>query len=247
MTLRSSRHVAVIHFGGYDLRGDMLRLTYGMENLSEAQVPFGETEELHHKLGIRRFELAQDAYFDETAAGSYAAFVENLLGTESSGIVGLAGGTQGSRAWIYGGTLGTNVDHQTAAGALSRMSIRYQINGRQEPGMLVIPITTIATTGSDEMDTTETASSNGFYYSIQVEGLTLSTATSLTVSLNDSTTISGPWVEVATTGAISADGYYAFHGEVAGDIDRYLQLEWEFGGSPDGSTTANIVAAFARL
>ena len=234
----------------YDLQGSGLTTMEisipGFNRVTEDATGIGSTWLQHILTGEKQATgpLTFTAFYDDTAStGSDAAMQDSAAVRVLA--VGYEGGTAGTRfagglGWMsaYERTTNKNAKHKVKGSAL--ITSEYD-----DQGIILKALSTVTADGNSQSGSHDNAasSSNGGAAYLIAKSLTLGGATSLTLKAMHSTD-NVTFAALATGSALTAAG--AEQVVVTGTVNRYTAGLWDYGGTPNGSTTADIFIGFAR-
>lgn len=182
---------------------------------------------------------------DDAAGGSVEAFAGKTPMTDAVVAITLTGNVQGGKTFAFSSH---QIDHDYEPGKDESTKLRatYDPDGQIYQMATVAPkqvITADGDTTGSPLDNGASSASGGVAM-LQVAELDLDGATALDARLQDSSD-DVTYVDLVDFDDVSS----ARSGQiktVAGTVDRYLALWWDFTGTPGGSATAKILACFKR-
>lgn len=245
MAKRGSSDVAFFLTDGYSILGAMSTIGDEAEEMTEETTPLGVANPTHDTVGMRSFVLTQEGWYDDAANGQHLSMVA-ASGTHRVINYGYSGNVIGRMVMGYASTLQTKYVRMAERATLHKANAEYLGSGRVEQGVVLQPLAAIAGDGdteADGFDGTAQSSAGGAAY-LQVTALDLDGHDDLTVTIRDSAddmTYADLVAFTVVTAAPDAERVV-----VAGTVERYVAVEWEFGGTGT-SPTATIMAAFARF
>jgi hypothetical protein len=243
-------------FDGYNLLAHKLQgHRVKVAALTEPYTGVGDSWEENIPVGVQQAELAQEGAFfhDDTGtiherlAGASGSPDSNPNGTPGSGVVGFEGNTIGQSVYVFDGALAVSYEVLGSMNALQRANVEYLVTGRvSSDGVLLHALgakTADGNTQASSVDGTAQTTAGGFAF-LQVTNLNLDGGTSFDVTIQDSPD-DAAWGTLQAMTARTAIGGETI--TVAGTVERYLAVAWDFTGTPGGSATATFVAGFARF
>lgn len=247
----------VFLFDGYNLLAHKLQ-SHRVKVIAntEPYTGVGDSWEENIPTGTQRFEVAQEGAFfhDDTGtvherlAGATGSPDNDPNGTPGVGTVGFMGSAIGSKVYTFQGVLGVSYEVVSQVNLLTRANVEYLATGAVETDARILHNLTARTadgnTEASSVDNSASSANGGVAY-LQVTNLVLDGATSFDVTVTDSPDDAVFSSLVAMT-AISADGASSERKTVAGTVDRYLAVEWDFTGTPGAGATATFLVAFYR-
>jgi len=246
----------VFVFDGYNLlahklQGDRIKRAA----ITEPYTGLGDSWEENIPVGVQMAELAQEGAFFTDTTGT---FHERLGGASGSpdfnpngvpgvGIVGFSGGLQGASVYGFSGALGVSYEVLSQMNQLQRANAEYKVTGAMSEAVLIAAARTTVTTDSNSTSVDNSAATDfgGTAY-LNVDSLTLHTATNLVVTLQDSTNDSD-WSTLASFAAATVVGSEAVAVAAGvGSVAQYIRVLWSWTDGAGASSTAKITVAFTR-
>lgn len=246
MGTHGSNDVGYVLIDGYDVRGYLTTITDTREAMIEETTVLGDANEQNAATGIRSFEMEQEGFFDDAAGAIHDALVDHT-GVPGVVMLAYAGNVIGARFVGAAGPLQGKYSRIAKVGELHKAKAEYSANGASDEGIL------LHTLGAETSDGDTTAASHddgassadGAAVYLSVTALTLDGASGVTISVQDSADDT-VYTELAafTTVAIAPA---AERKAVAGTVNRYLAVAWDFTGSPGAGASVTFTVGVARL
>lgn len=238
----SSADCAFFLAGGYSLLGDITMLEDEREAIIEDTTVLGLAWEAQSYVGIKRWKLTQEGFYNDVALGHNVAFVT----PGASKVVSFApeGNTLGAKMPSSPTVQGT-YKRQIGGKALTKASVTFESEGNHDECKIVAPLAArgaASNTQATSLDNTASSANGGAGY-LQMTTLSLDGYTNIVVKISHSSD-NATFVPLVTFTAVTA-APAAERKTVAGTVNRYLAAEWAYTGSGT-SPTATWVAGFAR-
>lgn len=234
----------------YDLQGTGLTTMEvsipGFQRVTEDATGIGSSWMQHLLTGEKQATgpLTFTAFYDSTAITGSDAALQDSASTRVFAI-GYEGGTAGTRFAAGLGIMQT-YERTTNKAALHKAKGSALITSQyDDQGKILKALSAVTADGNSQAASVDNAASsaNGGAAYMGATELTLGTATSLTLKVMHSTD-NVSFSALATGSALVAADLEQV--VVTGTVNRYLAGLWDYGGTPDGSTTATIFIGFAR-
>ena len=238
----SSADVGYLLVSGMNVLSDTTMIEDTQEALIEETTCLGDSYEQQTYVGVKRFSVSQEGFFNDAANAINAALI--TPGTSKVLSYAPAGNTLGAK-FISSPTVIANYVRQIARGALTKAKAMYESEGNHDEGKIVATLaarTTAGNTQAASLDNTA-ASSNGCAATLQMTSLTLGGYTNIIVKLQDSADNSS-FADIITFTAITA-APAAERKTLTGSVRRYLAAAWAYTGS-GSSQTATWTLGVAR-
>jgi hypothetical protein len=245
----------VFCFDGYNLLAHKLQgIRTKVEAITEPYTGVGDSWEENIPTGVKRAELAQEGAFfldgtssvHERLAGASGSPDNDPNGTPGVGIVGYEGNTIGQDVLGFNGVLGVSYEVVATVNGLSRANVEYQVTGLVSEDAKILHAlgarTADGNTESSSVDNSASSANGGYGYFV-LTNLVLDGGTALDVKIQDSPD-DAVWTTLVDFTDLTAVGGEAK--SVAGTVDRYLSVIWDFTGTPGASATATFIVGFAR-
>ena len=247
----------VFVFDGYNLLAHKLQgIRVKQMAITEPYTGVGDSWEENVPVGVQQAELAQEGAFfsDDTGtfherlAGAAGSPDSDPNGTPGVGIVGYSGSAQGSAVYAFSGALGVSYDVVSSVNQLQRANVEYKVTGQMDnDAVLIAAARTTVTTDSNSTSVDNAAATDyGGRAYLNIDSLTLHTATNLVVTLQDSVNDSD-WLTLASFAAATVVGSETVAVAAGvGSVAQYLRVLWAWTGGAGASSTAKITVAFRR-
>lgn len=242
MTRYSSADVAFLLVGGMDVLGDSTDLEDTREAILESTLVLGADWDTHEAVGVKRYTLSQQGFYNDAANRSNAA----LVSPGASKVLCFApeGGAAG-KPLVASPLVQATYVRQISRGALHKANATYQSEAGHDEGVILHALEAETADGNSEADAVDggAGTTDGAVLYLQVTALDLDGYDDVSINVlhstdNNTFTLLGSFADVAAIGAQRV--------VVAGAVNRYLAVEWEFNGS--GSTPSiTFMAGAARL
>lgn len=242
MTRYGSDDVAFLIANGQNILGDTTQLADSREALTEETTVLGSTWQEHSAVGVKRYTLSQQGFFNDAANRSNAALI--TPGSSKILCLGLEGNTIGKRM-IGAQLVQANYERLISRGALHKANARYEAEGQQDEGRILHALG--AETANDDTEATPydggAQSSNGGVAYLQVTALSLGGYTSVTVTVIDDADGAGSFGVLQAFTNVTAIGAQRI--VIAGTVERYLAVSWAFNGS-GSNPSIEFMVGFTR-
>jgi hypothetical protein len=230
---------AFIFVGGYNVSGYTYTLTQTVESLMEETHGLGDSAEEYLPVGIARTTLeASGGLWDDTELDP--AFVgkgetEQLVLTGPDSAIGGA-------CSLLNGVYASAYNRIAARDGLTKANATYTVSGTNQIGVVLHGITSETTAGDTESSSVDNgaSSASGATCDLHVPALTLGGYTNCIVTVRDSTddiTFGDLVAFTAVTTSPTAE-----RKTVAGPIERYCAMKWEWTGAGSGQSVTPVVA-----
>lgn len=244
MTRYGSANVGFLLVGGMDVLGDVTQLEDVREALTEDVTVLGDAWEQHAAVGVKRYTLSQQGFYNDAANRSNAA----LITPGASKVLAFApeGNTLGKR-FVGSGMVEASYTRQLSRGALHKANAEYLANTAHDEGIILhaLGAETAAsgnTEGASSQDNLASSALGGAAY-LQVTALTLGGFTNVTFKVRHSAD-DVTYADLATFAVVAA-APAAERVAVAGTVNRHLAHSWLFNGAGGGQSVSYVVG-FAR-
>lgn len=237
--------VSFVQVGGYNLVAVLEQLRVKkFANLEDTR-PLGGAWPTPEDIGTRGFELDYNGWYDD-ASDSINASINSTVG--SSAVVSIApgGNTVGKPFIGCQGPFKADYERLLTLEGFHKAKATYRGNGRVDEGIVLQPRATKTadwdTEGAESHDNSASSASGGAAY-LQVEALSLDTATGLVVKVRhsaDDVTYADKATFTTVTTARTAERI-----AIAGTINRYTAVSGDFTDTP-GSPSAVVSVGLAR-
>lgn len=242
MSRYGSADVGFLLVNGMNVLGDTTELEDTREALTEETTVLGSAWEEHSAVGVNRYELSQNGFYNDAANRSNAA----LVSPGSSKVLTFApeGNTKGKKA-VCGNLVQMDYKRQISRGGLHKASARYRSEDAEDEAVIILPLGAQTEDGDSEADSYDgvAQSSNGGVAYLQVIDIDLDGYDDVTITLLDDADNSGSFGTLQAFTDVSAIG--AERIEVSGTVERYLAVSWAFNGTGT-SPSITFMVAFKR-
>lgn len=242
MARMSSADVGWLLAGGYSILGDVTTLDDEREAVIEDATVLGVAWEAPAYVGVKRWKLTQNGFYNDVALGHNVAMVT----PGASKVVAYApeGNTVGAK-FVGSPTVQGTYNRQISRGALHKASVVFESEGNHDEGKILATLAARTTAGNTQSTLVDNAgsSANGGAGYLELTALTLGGYTDIIVKISHSAD-NVTFVPLITFTAITA-APAAERKTVTGTVNRYLAAEWAYTGS-GSSQTATWFAGFAR-
>lgn len=228
---------------GYNVLGVTTQVKSTIEALLDETTALGDSFEKSEYLSMNRAEISQEGFFDD-AVDSVNAALNEQQGQDRVVCFGVEGNTAGKHFTGFEGALETKYERIASRGGLHRANASYKGSGVTEDGLILRALTAATADGDTKASPVQAAAgtSDGGAGYLQVSALDLGGYDSVTVTILDSTD-GATWATLATftdVAALSAERI-----EDAGNVDKYLAVEWAFNGA-GGDPSITFLVGFCR-
>lgn len=244
MARYGSADVGFLLVGGMSVLGDVTELEDNREALLEEITALGDAWEAHEYIGVKRYMISQQGFYNDAANRSNAL----LVSPGTSRVLSFApeGDTLGKKM-VGSPMIQADYRRLISRGALHKANARYESEGNHDEGIILHThkAETAAsgdTEGADSQDNLVSSADGGAGY-LQVSALTLGGYTSVTIKIRhsaDDMTYADLITFAAVTVAPTAERL-----TVTGTVNRHLAHSWLFNGAGAGQTITYMVG-FAR-
>ncbi len=244
MSKYSSKDVILL-IDGYNVLGQMTELTDAKEAITEDVTGFSDAWEQHEYVGVQRYELSQNGFFNDAALSVNAAFNEKQ-GDSRVVCFGYEGNTAGKAFVGLGGAIETRFERIATQKNLHKANIQYICDGESSDGDILLALTAKTADGDTEAASIDNGaeSTGGAYVFLQVTALDLGGYDNIVVTVRSSTNDSD-WANLQAFTAVTA-APAAQRILKTGTIPRYLAVSWAFTGT-GSDPSATIFVGAARL
>lgn len=193
-------------------------------------------------------DLSYTAFYDTAANASNAAVVTANPTSARVIVVGYEGGTVGTR---FLGASGWQISYKRPGQKGSKLKISETLKPTgqvDDQGRILKALSAVTADGNSQAASVDNAASsaNGGMAYFEVTAYTAGTATGLVNKVmhsTDNVTFAALATAANVTAAPAKEAVLVATGVT---VNRYLAGLWDYGGTPDGSTTATIFIGFAR-
>lgn len=244
MARHGSDEVAFLLIDHHNILGTVSELSDMTETITEDTTPLGAGWATNEGVGVSRAELSQSGWFDDAADGVHDALDGNE-GADRVLAYALAGGAIGAEFTAYSGALQVNYQRLFSAAELHKANATYRGQARASTGVILHPLAAETADGDTESDSVDggAQSSDGGVAFLSVTELTLGGYDSITVTVLDSADNMTFGALDAFAAVTTAPGGEVL--EIAGTVERYVAVEWEFDGT-GSDPSATFWVGFAR-
>ena len=238
---KGSADVGFLLSGGFDLLGTSTVFNEEREAILEDATVLGDADEQHAYVGVKRFSLSQEGFYDDASDGSNDA----LIGLAQRVVCyGPEGNTLGKKMVGFEGPIQHMYRRVMSRGALHKANADYQGSGKAEDG-IVQHIHTAETAASGEATRQDNSSSsaNGGVGYLQVSALALGGYTDVTLKLRDSSDDIA-YADLVVFANVST-APTAERKTVAGTVEKFVKAEWAFNGAGSGQSI-KFMTGFVR-
>lgn len=229
--------VGFICLGAYSLLGDSVEIRDKIEALTDVTHSLGDTWQEHSAVGLKRAEVSQNGYFNDTADAIHTALNGNQ-GTSSVFSYGVEGNTVGKKFIGYNGALEVDYERIATLDKLHRVTVTYRGNGQVDEGIILHALGARTSDGdstASAVDNLASSASGGVGY---LHVVAYSGFTSVVFKIRHAAV--STYADLITFTTVTAIG--AERATVAGTVERNLAVDWNVTGS--GSVT--FVVGFKR-
>lgn len=242
MARMSSADVGFLLAGGYSILGDVTMLEDEREALIEDATVLGVAWEVQQYIGVKRWKLTQEGFYNDVALGHNVA----LVTPGSSKVVAFApeGNTLAAK-FVGSPTVQGNYKRQIQRGTLTKASVVFESEGNHDEGKIIATLAARTAAGDTHLTSVDNlaSSANGGAGYLELTALTLDGYTNLIVRIQHSSDNSS-FVDLITFTAVTA-APAAERKTVAGTVNRYLDVIWAYTGAGT-SPTGTWCVGFAR-
>ncbi len=235
MGKRGSNAVAFLLIDGHDILGVSTQFSDQVEAMIEETTGFSDDWAQQDYIGLKRAEFAQEGFFDDAANSAHVALNEQQ-GISRILCYGLSGNTLGEGFTAFRGAMQGNYNRIASRGELHKCSSAFQGNGAVDHGIILHPHgTETDATGDTEATPHDNgaATIDGGTLYLQVSALVLGGYDDVEVQLLDSDD-DITYSPVGDPITVTARGAYRL--AIAGTIEEYTAIAWEFNGSGSGQS-----------
>lgn len=234
MARYGSDAIGFLLFDGMDVLGTVTEVDIEKEAVLEEGTALGVADEAWNSVGVRRGMLTQKGFYDD-AADSVNTLLAGL-GTVRVASIGLEGNTLGKRFIGWAGAIVAKYRRLASRAALHKAEGDYQVTGPVEEGVIVHRLQAeTADPGTGTSVDNLASSANGGAGYLQVNALTLGGFTNVIIKIRHSTD-NAVFVDLITFTPVTVAPPYGQRLTVAGTINRYTRVEWDFTGAGSGQT-----------
>ena len=235
---------AFLLVGGKDISGDTFQLASSVEQILTQSDGLGDSMEERLPVGKAKVSLtATGGFYDSRTAGINDAF--ELAGTTRQVVgYGFVGYAIGAEAVMIDGAFVAKYNRIATRDDLTRANGEYVVSGQLYRGIILHGLTAETTDpGSTQSSSVDNAASSagGLTADLHVTALTLGGFTSLTCKVRHSTD-NVTFADLITFTTVTAAGTTE-RKTVAGTVNRYLAMSWDFIGSGSGESAVPYVCA----
>jgi hypothetical protein len=243
MTRYGSADVGFLLVGGRDILGDSTMIEDSQEAITEDVTALGDDDEGHAYVGVDRYMVSQQGFYNDATDRSNAA----LVGIGTSKVMAFApeGNTVGKRLVATASIIASYV-RQLSRGALHKANASYVSAEKHDEGVILHALGARTAAGNSEgaasVDNGASSAAGGAGH-LQVTALTLDGYTNVVVKVRhsaDDVTYADLLTFTAVTAAPAAE-----RKTVAGTVNRHLASAWAFTGAGT-APSVTFMAGFAR-
>jgi len=255
MTRYTGADVGFFYVSGYELRGLTTKVDINVEGMVEDTTALGDTYAKILPVGLRQFNLSQDAFYDDAALATNAALVSTTtqIGISRIICIGLETNTSptvttGAHKGFIGfeGPFEGNYDRKVSRGALHKVTANYAGSGTVDQGdLLLANSVNPGATGNGLGADNGALTSNGGVGYFQVNSYTAGGASGLVMKIQHSAT-DGSYADLATFTTVTTAPIAVRVAVVAGtQVNIWVRCLWTFTGG-SGSSSFTGMVGFAR-
>lgn len=242
MSRYGSADVGFLIVDGMNILGDTTDLEDNREAVLEEVTALGDAWAAHAAVGVKRYELSQQGFYNDAENRSNAA----LVAAGASGILCFApeGNTLGKKCISVAGVQ-ADYKRQISRGALHKASASYKAEEGGDDAIILHALgaqTADGDTEASSYDGTAQSSAGGVAY-LQVTAIDLDGYDDVTITILDDADNSGSFGTLQAFTDVSAIGAQRI--EVSGTVERYLAVSWAFNGTGT-SPSITFMVAFKR-
>jgi len=246
MGTHGSADVAYVLINGQDVRGYLTTITDTREARLEETTVLGDAYEQNAATGLMKFEMSQEGFFDD-ATGAIHDVLSARLGSPSIIMLGYAGNVAAAPFVGAAGPLVESYERVVKVGELHKAKAEYHASGAADEGAIVHALVARTADGDTTAASVDggASSADGAALYLSVTALTLDGATGVAIEVMDSadnTTFVNLGSFTAVTAAAVAERVV-----VAGTVNRYLAVAWDFTGTPGAGASITFTVGVARL
>lgn len=230
---------------GYNVTGVSTDFEDTIEAVLERTDGLGDSWEEQSYVGLRRASIAQNGFYDDEALSSNAA-LNAQQGTSRLLMYGLAGNTLGKKVTCYQGAMQVDVSRVASRGALHKLNVSYLGSGEVSDAVILHALgeeTEDDDNSATSFDGTAQSSDGGIAF-LQVTALDLDGYDDVTITVLDDADDTGTFGTLVAFTDVSA-AQTAQRMTVAGTVERYLAVSWEFNGTGT-SPSISFIVGFKR-
>lgn len=224
---------------GMDVLGDTTQVEDSREALIEETTPLGVSAETHAFIGVSRYTASQQGFYDDAANRSNAA----LVGLTGVKVFSLAteGNTIGKPV-ICSELIEVQYDRQISRGALHKANAQYLSAKGHDEAVILHALGEETADGDTDASAVDggAQSTDGATVYLQVTDLDLGGYDDVTITVIDDADNSGTFGDLVAFTDVSAIG--AERVTVAGTVERYVAVKWEFNGTGSNPSISFMVA-----
>ncbi|MGE0057003.1 MAG: hypothetical protein AB7P33_09860 [Dehalococcoidia bacterium] len=229
----SSADVGFLLISGMNVLSDATMIEDEQEGLIEDTTVLGDSYEQQGYVGVKRFGISQEGFFNDAANAINAALV--TPGASKVLSYAPATNTLGAR-FVSSPMIIAKYVRQIARGALTKAKATYQSEGNHDEGKIVATLAARGAASNTQATSLDNAaaSSNGCAATLQMTSLSLGGYTNIIVKLQDSAD-NASFADIITFTAVTA-APAAERKTLTGSIRRYLAAAWAYTGSGSDPT-----------
>jgi hypothetical protein len=240
-----SDDVGFLLVSGQNILGDSTNLEDTREAILEEITALGDAWQQHEYVGVKRYELTQQGFFNDATDRSNAA----LITPGASKVLSFAPqGNSLGKPMISSPMVQVNYARQLSRGALHKANASYVSEGSHDEGIILHALgAETAASGNTEGASSQDAgasSANGGGGVVQVTALALGGYTSVTFKVrhsSDDVTYADLVTFTNVTAAPAAE-----RKTVTGTVNRHLACSWAFNGA-GAANSVSFAVGFARF
>ena len=232
---------AFLFVTGAELSGYTFDMSEGQEHAVQPSHGLGDTMEESLPVGIMKTILETGNGFYDESVGNINAAYQSMGATRQLACYGFAGKTLGKDAIIIDGTYANQWKRTATRDGITLGKATHTVDGRRWQGKIVHPATAVTADGNTQSTPVDNAASSasGGVADLHVAALTLGGYTSVTVKVRHSAD-NVTYADLCTFTVVTAIGF-AERQTIAGTINRYLAISYEFNGAGSGQSISPLV------
>jgi hypothetical protein len=242
MARYGSADVGFLVANGLNILGTVTQIEDVREAIIEETTALGVPWESHAAVGVKRFDLSQQGFYDDAANSSNAA----LVNPGASVVLAFApAGNVAGRPFVGSPMVQVDYVRNLSRGALHKANASYKSTGNHDEGVILHALGAETANGNTEGALSQDAgvlSSLGGAGYLEMTALTLGGFTNLAVKVRHSAD------DITYADLVTFTPRTAIGGEriaVAGTVNRHLASSWAYTGAGAGNT-ATFMVGFAR-
>lgn len=233
MAKHGSVDVGAFLVDGYDMLASKIESLIGpkVTSVLEQTDGLGDGWEEHTAVGLRKAELAQSGWYDDSAGGGIPAAFAGKEDVVRVVCVALNGNVVNRPVVIMRGAYAGEWDRIAQRGALIKANATYMVTGEvYEDTVIALPWGAQVADWIGTVIQDPASSLNGMIAFLQVGALDLGGHTGVAITVQSSAALGGPYADLIDFDTVTAARQAQFK-QVNGAVPRYIRITGDFEGA----------------